>query len=354
MSGDSEPNTGEMLEIPVGEIGPGPLVRSDRLDLDHVARLRPVIDLCPPVLIRETGKGWSLVDGAHRLAANKDEGRETIRAVVRAMEDAEALEAAIEANIAHGLTLSATERKAAAKLLVGTTKYGDARIAQICGIGAGTVADLRPKCPGPDLDTRTGVDGKDYPSPAVAKLQRERAEAAYAANPSLSVRKLAEVANCSKGIAEAVIAKAKDRQPEAPALPAGTSPGPVVSPSADGDRAEADPGEGSPPAPGKRRGVDPPVSDGPPAVGDVIDHCPTPGQWVKQPGMADSNAARATAQYFDKRLPRTDDSPAAIAANVPAPLRDQAAFAARLAIEFWTAVAADLSAPARLTSVEEA
>ena len=28
MSGDSEPNTGEILEIPVGEIGPGPLCRN--------------------------------------------------------------------------------------------------------------------------------------------------------------------------------------------------------------------------------------------------------------------------------------------------------------------------------------
>jgi len=349
----SEANTGEILEIPVGEIGPGPLVRAERLDFDHVARLRPVLDLVPPILVRETGKGWSLVDGAHRLAATKKEERETIRAVVRAMEDAEALEAAIEANISHGLALTATERKAAAKLLVETTKYGDTRIAQICGIGAGTVADLRPKCPGPDLDTRTGVDGKDYPSPAVAKLQRERAEVAYAANPSLSVRKLADAANCSKGIAEAVIAKhkaaegSKDAPPPTP-----PNPGPVARLQADGDQLDKTEEAEAPAA--SPLGLVPHVPDGPPAVGDVIDHCPVPGDWVKQAGMSDSNAARATAQYLDKRLPRTDDSPAAIAANVPVPLRDQAAFAARLAIEFWTAVAADLSAPARLTSVEEA
>jgi len=111
-------NTGEILEVPVGEIGPGPLVRADRFDLDHVARLRPVIDQVPAIVIRETAKGWSLIDGAHRLAAHKAEDREAIRAVVVALDDAEALEAAIEANIAHGLTLTGPERKAAARKLV--------------------------------------------------------------------------------------------------------------------------------------------------------------------------------------------------------------------------------------------
>ena len=179
-------NTAEILELPVAEIGPGPLVRTDRLDEAHAELLRPMLDEVPPVVVRETGKGWSLIDGQHRLSAAKLEERKTIRAVVVALDDAEALEAAVKANTSHGKALTLTERKAAAEQLIATTDWSDRRIAAACGLHRVTVGKARPDDAGGQKRPRVGRDGKTYEGESAAvRAARERREreAAEAGEP---------------------------------------------------------------------------------------------------------------------------------------------------------------------------
>lgn len=345
-------NEGEIVELPVAEIGPGPLVRADRLDYDHVRLLAASLDEVPPVQVRETGKGWSLIDGAHRHAAAKAEGRETIRAVVRSMDDAEALEAAIEANTTHGKPLTADERKAAVRLLIRTTKFSDRRIVEICGVSPATVADLRPKCSGAPQGApehpakREGADGKEYPSPGVAAAARRRAEEAHEANPDLSVRELAKLAGCSTGTAQSV--KNSQREATSPPPPAGNHPDPDAPHAAAGGQSD---GEGSPARP---LSVVPPTSDET-TVGELLDPVPVPGAWAKDPLCKKSNAAQAFARFADRRMVRADeDMPAEIAADCPAEYRTGAARQARDAAQFWTALASQLENATRLASVEDA
>src|SRR5690606_18762449 len=106
--------------------------------------LRPMLDEVPPVIVRETAGGWSLIDGQHRLSAAKLEQRETIRAIVVALSDAEALEAAVKANTSHGKALTLSERKAAAAQLIAETDWSDRRIAAACGLHRVTVGKARP------------------------------------------------------------------------------------------------------------------------------------------------------------------------------------------------------------------
>lgn len=72
----------------------------------------------------------------------------------------------------------------------------------------------------------TGIDGKEYPTPAVAAAARRRAENAYASDPTLTVRALAKLAGCSTGTAQSVINPGEPKptppKPPRPAL-AGTA-----------------------------------------------------------------------------------------------------------------------------------
>src|SRR5690606_27097660 len=102
--------TGEIVDLPLAQIYPGPLVRDERLDLDHVRTLRG-LDSLPPVVVRKTQKGYECIDGAHRCAARREDGETFVRALVTEADDAEALELAYELNVSHGKPLTLAERR---------------------------------------------------------------------------------------------------------------------------------------------------------------------------------------------------------------------------------------------------
>lgn len=337
--------SGEVVELPVNEIGPGPLVREQRIDLDHRNLLVPVLDDVPPILVRETAKGWSLVDGQHRLAAAKEAGRPTIRATVVALDDAEALEAAIEANTTHGKPLSLVERKAAARTLVESTKFSDRRIASICSIDERTVAAMRPAdrptAGNGAVGRSEGSDGKQRPaSPEAAKAQREAIARMLDEHPDLSANEIARRLGCS---AMTVLAVRKER--EAP------SEGAAATPPAASATPTEQPGDACV-TPSPALGLAPPIpDDAPTTAGELLDPCPVPGEWRKHPAMKRTNATRDAALILDRRMPRDSEPVAAVAAGIPPELAPGLIREAHHAARFWTELADALTRPVTLSEV---
>lgn len=87
--------------------------------------------------------------------------------------------------------------------------------------GDGGTGSEAPAASEPDpADKITGLDGKEYPTPALAAAAKRRAVDAYAANPDLTVRELAKLAGCSVGTAQSVMnpAAPKKQVDKRPAL----------------------------------------------------------------------------------------------------------------------------------------
>jgi ParB-like chromosome segregation protein Spo0J len=314
---------GEVVELTTALVMPGPAVRAERIDFDHVTRLRLAIDDLPPIVVREGRVGWSLVDGQHRLSAHKFEGRETIRAVVVELSDAEALEAAVAANVEHGLVLTIPERKAVARRLVADTDWSDRRIAASCGLDGKTVVIIRParstaEIPQLNAPAKTeGVDGKARPATAAdAAAGRRRAAEHIEANPKASLREVAEVA----GVAVATALSVRNERNE---NPAGQAPKLAAAPE---------------------------VEQGAPSVGESVTLAPVAGQWVKATGFDTSNDAYALARLLDRRLPRPEDRAEVIAA-CPAAQREAVIASARAAALWWSSLADLASTPKRMEIV---
>jgi ParB-like chromosome segregation protein Spo0J len=139
-----------------------------------------------------------VIDGAHRLAAARALGLETVVAMYFEGSDEEARIEAIRCNRGHGLPLSLADRKqAAAGLIARHRDWSDGRIAEICSLSPKTVAALRrsarpsrPDAPAPlDGGSRLGRDGKRHPVGAVAP--RDRVLHALAEDPDASLRTIA-------------------------------------------------------------------------------------------------------------------------------------------------------------------
>lgn len=339
-------STGEVVDLPVQRIKPGPAVRSERIDIDHARNLIPALDDCPPIVVREVGDGYELVDGQHRLSASKFAERKTVRAVVVALSDDEAYVAGVEANNGHGKPLTLAERKKAA---VGIAKrypdWSDRAIAAKCALSDKTVGKIRPRptAEDPQLDgKRAGADGKARPaSKAEQQAQRERIAALLVEHPDWSLHRIAE----ESGASPMTVASVRSKLQESPAPPAEGPPvetGPDEDPTPGDDHPEP---EAAPVRP--QLGVVPDREGEPePTVGDLLDWCPSPGSWSTDKAFTASNAARDFARLMDRRMFR-DAEAEDIAGCCPLERRRQAAFAARVMATAWSDLADELEAPAR-------
>jgi len=342
--------SGEIIELPLAQVYPGPLVRVERLDLDHVAVLADV-DLLPPIIVRQTAKGYECLDGAHRCAARRSAGFDVVRAVVREADDAEALEIAYQSNKEHGLPLTLAERKAGARKLIAGTHLSDASIASIVGLARNTVAGMRPAVQPAQNDMldgkRTGADGKARPgSKAEQEAQRDEIRKLLIEHPDLSLNEIARRAGCSPMTAAKVREAMNKIEPEGtPATPPAPPTGSVDGPSpADGDQRDGAGVEGARPS----LSAVPPIPQEPDTVAEIVPNFPPPRQWVKAEGMTATNATRDFARFMDRRTLRSDEDTNAIAAACPAPARASAIACARVQAAKWTALADSLEAPARL------
>ncbi|HEX4865669.1 MAG TPA: hypothetical protein VFV02_16490 [Acidimicrobiales bacterium] len=208
--------------------------RADGLDEAHVAAFCELEGRWPPLLV------WArqpevVLDGAHRLAAARRLGHDTVQVVPFHGNEDQAFVEAVRRNIGHGLPLSIGDRTRAGEHMLGRhPDWSDRRIAEVCGLSPHTVAKLRgttatsaagtsaapvasrqskavvpsggtERAPRPaeprrddrivDIESRLGRDGKARP--AQLGLLRERVLEALRANPGGSLRQIASVAKVS-------------------------------------------------------------------------------------------------------------------------------------------------------------
>lgn len=159
------------------------VVRTERINRQWVTQLCDTPSEWPPILVTES---LEVLDGHHRVAAARRLGHDRIEALtVTGLCSAGALEAAINANASHGLTLSRAERMDLVdRLLRAATHWSDRRIAAAVRVSPTTVgkhrsimADAAPDPSGVHNghpERRIGRDGKAYP---VGGVQMDTPEA---------------------------------------------------------------------------------------------------------------------------------------------------------------------------------
>ncbi|MEU8709143.1 hypothetical protein [Streptomyces sp. NPDC048565] len=167
-------------------------------------------------------KTMRVVDGMHRLAAALSCGRTEIEVRLVDMTDAEAFLYGVGANIAHGLPLTLSDRRFAARQVMALyPAWSDRAVGRASGLSGRTVSLLRDKpAPGaPGSQMRIGLDGRARPLDGAAR--RSAARELIAAKPEASLREIARQAGVSPGTVRRVrgdMEKASSGTPAAEAL----------------------------------------------------------------------------------------------------------------------------------------
>jgi ParB-like chromosome segregation protein Spo0J len=192
-----------VVRVAVAVLACGGSPRLSGTDPAHVEALAETPDDLPPIIVHRAT--MRVIDGAHRLAAARRRGAETIAAVFFEGTEAEAFVLAVRANAEHGLPLSLSERKhAAERIIAWHPRWSNRRVAATAGLSPSTVANVRRRMP-PHMaaeSSRVGRDGRVRPLDgaerrrAVADLLRE--------NPDLSLRRIALAAGVSPETVRAV------------------------------------------------------------------------------------------------------------------------------------------------------
>jgi hypothetical protein len=207
----------------------GDIVGLDALVLDaplrptdpaHVRQLAAVLDDTPPVLVLVDGHRLRLLDGLMRVEAARSLGRSTVRVERVSGEEAACWEWAIRTNSRHGLPLTPTQRRGAARrLLALAPDWSDRRIASACGVDPRSVGRWRKSEPGraggemphPRSMERVGRDGRRYPSAEELEARRGVARDLLRSEPGLADREIGRRAGLSCGAVRRLRSAAKDR-----------------------------------------------------------------------------------------------------------------------------------------------
>jgi DNA-binding NarL/FixJ family response regulator len=197
--------------------------RSSGVDAEHARALAETDLTSVPIIVHR----WTMrvIDGAHRVRAAVLRGETEISARFFSGDEKNAFVLAVLANIAHGLPLSLTERKAAAARIVAShPQWSDRKIASLTGLAAKTVAATR--CPTEEngqLDTRVGRDGRVR---ALNSVEGRRIASEIIANqPNLSLRRIAEQAGISPETVRNVRERLRRGESPIPAGRRGKQPG---------------------------------------------------------------------------------------------------------------------------------
>jgi ParB-like chromosome segregation protein Spo0J len=191
--------TEDLDHLPIAKIPIASLLDADspRIygeDLAHTRVLADTDDLLPPIVVQL--QTMRVIDGMHRLRAARLRGEKEINARIFDGDEASSFVLAVRMNVAHGLPLSASDRKAAAsRILDFYPHWSDRMIASVAGLAASTVAAMRPTTRKNQLDGRVGRDGKFRPLNSGER--REIASKLIADNPTASLRQIAEKAGIS-------------------------------------------------------------------------------------------------------------------------------------------------------------
>ena len=228
--------TTEVVAVPVLSLRPADSPRLNGEDKAHIVRLAETETPLPPILV---GKHtMRVIDGMHRLMAASLQGRETIDVVFFDGSEVDIFLRAVQENIAHGLPLSQTDRRAAAERIVASHPHmSDRAIGHSVGLAAKTVAAVRKRSGEvPQSSARVGRDGRVRP--LNSGEGRRRAAELLTQQPEASLRDVARAA----GISPATVLDVRKRLERGePAVPgkrtaSGTS---GAEANADGDECPA-------------------------------------------------------------------------------------------------------------------
>ncbi|MEV0230195.1 hypothetical protein [Nonomuraea sp. NPDC050786] len=207
----------QLVEVSIASLRSAISPRTGLIDTEHVRKLQMLRQDFPPILVHRST--MQVIDGMHRLAAARSQGRSHIAARFFDGTLDEAFIIAVNANIAHGLPLTLSERRTAAtRVLESHPQLSDRSIGVLVGLAARTVSSLRRRstAENPQLNVRVGQDGRVRPvDPTQGRL---RARNIITAKPEASLRQVAREAGISVGTARDV---RKRVQAGAPALPEG-------------------------------------------------------------------------------------------------------------------------------------
>jgi hypothetical protein len=227
--GSARLRLGDLGELPVVKVRVDSLLAADspRLsgeDLAHIRVLADAGDPLPPIIVHR--QSMRVIDGMHRVGAARLRGELTVDARLVDGDEASSFVLAVEANVLHGLPLSAADRKAAAARIISCyPQWSDRLIASVTGIAAKTAAAIR-RCPtgdgqhldardgGQHADARIGRDGRVRPLDSAER--RSKASKLMAGNPSASLREIARQAGISPETARQVRARLRTGQDPAP------------------------------------------------------------------------------------------------------------------------------------------
>lgn len=167
-------------------------------DAGHVERLAVAGAGVPPVLVHRPT--MRVVDGAHRVLAAQFRGDSTISVVYCDGTSFEAFVKSVRANLRHGLPLTKQDREVAAARILGVQpQWSDRAVAEVTGLSAPTVAEIRARATDSSCQShrRIGRDGRVRPLSTVegrriaARIIEER--------PDSSLRDIARRAGISTG-----------------------------------------------------------------------------------------------------------------------------------------------------------
>lgn len=138
-------------EIPLDRINedPGLQMRAAGVDPAAVAEYAEAMEggaAFPPIVVYFDGEGYWVADGFHRIAAARQLGQETIRAVVTEGGRREAVLHACGANANHGLRRTHADKRRAIEALLRDpewSRWSDRAIGKQCGVDHKTVARVR-------------------------------------------------------------------------------------------------------------------------------------------------------------------------------------------------------------------
>jgi ParB-like chromosome segregation protein Spo0J len=183
--------------------------RLNGLDPDHVRTLTEIGEPLPPIIVHYPT--LRIIDGMHRLEAARINGRTEIEVRFFRGDWTDVFRLAVRANVAHGLPLTRTERKAAAaRILLSHPQLSDRSIAYTAGLAAKTVARIRRSRSDGNISTRVGRDGRARPLSTADG--RRIALRVISDRPNASLREIAAEAGISVGTVRDVRARLESGQ----------------------------------------------------------------------------------------------------------------------------------------------
>lgn len=215
--------------VPIARLLPADSPRRGGEDHEHVRLLAESEAPLPPITVHRPS--MRVIDGMHRLLAARWRGRHEIQVRFFDGPAEDAFILAVEANVRHGLPLSAAERTTAAIRILRTyPEWSDRAIASTTGLSAKTVAAQRLRIQG-DAG-RTGRIGKDgRVRPLSSAEGRRTAARLIAEDPSASLRSIAKRAGIAPGTVRDVRDRLRRGEDPVPSRPQPTQATPVAVPA---------------------------------------------------------------------------------------------------------------------------